>query len=87
VGQIPDREAVEEQLPFPAVLVVLVVPVVPVVPVIDQSVWALSGVLTDQLLRAVVAVELAEAFPCPFTLPLTGEKCNRKGTFHLRLES
>ena len=45
-------------------------------------------VLTDQLLRAVlpVAVELAEAFPCPLTLPLTVKKSNRKGTFHLGLE-
>ena len=82
--RFPDREeGVEEQHQFPWA------PVVPAPWLTNQLGWEVPGVLTDRLQQAVgpVAVELAMAFPCPFTLPLSGKKCNWKGKFYFGLES
>ena len=60
-----DRVGVEGQLRFPGA------PVVPAQLLRDQLVWEASGALRDRLRQAEgpAVVELAEAFPCPFTLP------------------
>ena len=81
--RLPDQEGAEEHLQFPEARVV------PVQLLTNQSVWEAPGVLRDQLRQVVgpAAVKLAEAFPCPFTLPLSGKKCNRKGKFYFGLKS